>query len=78
MVWTPEEVLAGGWEEGLGQGRFCSSQLPKALTALTAPHLLQKLSALNSCLQVSGGRALNKHRETHTHTHTHCSTYVGI
>ena len=83
-VWSGprRKLLAGGWEEGLGQGRFCSSTLPKALPAVTAPHLLQKLSSLNSYPQVSGGEALNKHRDTHAHTdthrHTHCSTYMGM
>lgn len=80
-VWSGprRKLLAGGWEEGLGQERFCSSQLPKALPAVTAPHLLQKLSSLNSCPQVSG-EALNKHRDTHAHTdtctHAHTHTHT--
>ena len=84
-VWSGprRKLLAGGREEGLGQGRFCSSQLPKALPAVTAPHLLQKLSSLNSCPQVSG-EALNKHRDMHAHTdtrthaHTHTYTHTHI
>ena len=56
-VWSGprRKLLAGGREEGLGQGRFCSSQLPKALPAVTAPHLLQKLSCshhLQTCWSI--------------------------
>ena len=73
-LWGSSRLEAG---RRPGQGRFCSSQLPKALPALTVPHLLQKLPSLSSCPQVSGGGALSKHthRYTHTHRHTPCSTY---